>query len=201
LNNKNYPALASVNNLELITSDIIKGCVAQNRKSQERLYHLCHKAMLKVCCLYVANIQDAAALYNQAMLKVFAGIDQYRAAGAFMGWVRRIVVNTCIDHCRRQQKFVLQSIEAVAEENYQADPSVYDKLSAADTLQLVHELPAASAMVFTLYAIEGYKHAEIAVLLSISEGTSKWHLNEARRLLKQKIDQHISNNKIYYHAG
>jgi RNA polymerase sigma-70 factor, ECF subfamily len=187
--------------LELITSDIVEGCVQQNRKSQERLYRLCHKAMLKVCCLYVTDVQDAAALYNQAMLKVFAGIDQYRAAGAFMGWVRRIVVNTCIDHCRRQPKFVLQSIEAVAEENYPVAPSVYGKLSAADTMQLVHELPAASAMVFTLYVTEGYKHAEIAALLGISTGTSKWHLNEARRLLKQKIDHHISNNKIYYHAG
>jgi RNA polymerase sigma-70 factor, ECF subfamily len=187
--------------LELITSDIIEGCVQQNRKSQERLYRICHQAMLKVCCLYVANVHDAAALYNQAMLKVFTGIDKYRAAGAFMAWVRRIVVNTCIDHCRQQAKFVVQSIDAVAEENYQVDPAVYNKLSATDTLQLVHELPAASAMVFTLYVTEGCKHAEIAALLGISTGTSKWHLNEARRLLKQKIDHHISNNKIYYHAG
>jgi RNA polymerase sigma-70 factor, ECF subfamily len=186
--------------LELIQNDMIEGCLQQNRKSQEQLYRHCHAPMLRVCRLYVWQPQEAAALYNAAMLKVFTGIGQYANKGDLMAWVRRIVVNTCIDHCRQQARFVTQPLEGVQEEDYAIDPDVYAQLSASDSIQLLQGLPPASAMVFNLFAIEGYKHQEIAELLGISAGTSKWHLNEARRLLKQRL-QNITNLSMYSHVG
>jgi RNA polymerase sigma-70 factor, ECF subfamily len=156
--------------------------------------------MLQVCRLYVQGPQEAAALFNAAMLKVFSGMGQYTGKGELMAWIRRIVVNTCIDHCRGTARFQAQPLELVAEEGASVDPSVYAQLSANDTVQLLQQIPRASAMVFNLFAIEGYKHHEIAAMLGISVGTSKWHLNEARRLLKQRLEA-VANQKLYSHAG
>lgn len=186
--------------LDLIQHDIIEGCLQQNRKSQEQLYRHCHAPMLRVCRLYIWQPQEAAALFNAAMLKVFTGIGQYGGKGDLMAWIRRIVVNTCIDHCRGQARFATQPLGGIMEEDFSVDPDVYAQFSVNDSIQLLHGLPPASAMVFNLFAIEGYKHQEIAEMLDISIGTSKWHLNEARRLLKQRL-QNISNLSIYSHVG
>ncbi len=156
--------------------------------------------MIKVCSLYVPHPEDAAALYNAAMLKVFNSIGQYKGSGDLLAWIRRIVVNTCIDHCRREARFVVQPLVYTAEEEFATHPEVYDRLSAADAIQLLQGLPPASGMVFKLFVLEGYKHSEIAGQLNISTGTSKWHLNEARRLLQQKLAA-IANNTFISNAG
>jgi RNA polymerase sigma-70 factor, ECF subfamily len=178
----------------------MEGCRQGNRRSQEQLYRFCHAPMLRVCRLYVAQPQEAAALYNAAMLKVFNAMGQYAGKGEWMAWVRRIVVNTCLDHCRQQARFISQPMEAVAEEELAIDPEAINRFSVAETVQLLQEIPKASAMVFNLFAIEGYAHREIAELLGISPGTSKWHLNEARRLLKARLER-IDQQKLYSHAG
>jgi RNA polymerase sigma-70 factor, ECF subfamily len=144
--------------------------------------------MLKVCLRYAADEQEAGIIYNTAMLKVFTGFGQYKADGPLMAWIRRIVVNCCIDHCRQRVKFTSGPLYDAFAETIHIDPDVYDRLSANDIMGLVKDLPPNTAMVFNLFVIEGYKHAEIATMLNISTGTSKWHLNEARRLLKMKLD-------------
>lgn len=127
-------------------------------------------------------------------------MGQYGNKGDLMAWIRRIVVNTCIDHCRSQARFTVQPLEGIREEDYSIGPDVYAQLSASDSIQLLQDLPPASAMVFNLFAMEGYKHQEIAEILNISVGTSKWHLNEARRLLKQRLST-ITNFTMYHNAG
>lgn len=186
--------------LDLIQHNIVEGCLRQNRKCQEQLYRHCHAPMLRVCRLYVWQPQEAAALYNTAMLKVFTSMGQYANKGDLMAWIRRIVVNTCIDHCRGQARFTTQPLEGIQEEDYAVSPEVYAQLSATDSIYLLQDLPPASAMVFNLFAMEGYKHQEIAEILKISVGTSKWHLNEARRLLKQRLTT-ITNLTMYHNAG
>jgi RNA polymerase sigma-70 factor, ECF subfamily len=156
--------------------------------------------MLRVCRLYAADAPQAAALYNAAMLKVFTNIHQYAGKGNLLAWIRRVVVHTCIDYYRSESRFVAKPTEALADDVAAIDPAVYAQLSAADAILLLQTLPKASAMVFNLFAIEGYKHHEIAALLGISVGTSKWHLNEARRLLQQRLLQ-IELPKTYSNAG
>ena len=154
--------------------------------------------MLKVCTRYARDADEAASLYNEGMLKVLHTIHQYEGRGDLMGWVRRVMVNTCIDHCRRQAKFNHQPLEIVTDNN-SIDPDIYNRLSANDVMRLLQELPRNTALVFNLFVLEGFKHEEIGQILNIAIGTSKWHLNEARRLLKHKLDK-LLNKEIYSNA-
>jgi len=149
--------------------------------------------------LYAFDAGDAGALYNAGMLKVFTNIKQCKDDTALMAWTRRIIVNTCLDHCRQKLKFTIYP-EAVESVDAFIEPGVYDKISAAETLELLKQIPVNAAVVFNLFVIEGYKHAEIAQLLGIPEGTSKWQLNEARKLLKQKLET-MHKNKNYSHVS
>ena len=167
---------------------IIAGCKQQDPRSQEALYRGCYAGMIKLCIRYASDMDEAAAIYNEAMLKVFNSLHQFEGRGDFMGWVRRIVVNTCIDHCRRQAKFTHYAIEEVPDDTISLDPDIYDRLSANEVIGLLQQLPRNTALVFNLFVLEGFKHEEIGQILGISIGTSKWHLNEARRLLKNKLD-------------
>jgi RNA polymerase sigma-70 factor, ECF subfamily len=169
---------------------IINGCAANNRQSQEQLYSMLYNEMMKVCMRYTGNIDDAAVLYNESMLKVFTKIKQYEFKGSFEGWVKRIVIHTCIDDCRKNTKFKNQQwLETNKALHIAIEPAVYASIEANEIMQLVMQLPKNTAAVFNLFVLDGYKHNEIATLLSISEGTSKWHLNEARRQLKIALEK------------
>jgi RNA polymerase sigma-70 factor (ECF subfamily) len=178
---------------------ILEGCKQQDPKSQEELYRSCYPLMLKLCTRYARDADEASALYNEAMMKVFTTIHQFEGKGELMGWIRRIVVNTCIDHCRKQAKFNHKSLEIVTDDGASLDPDIYGRLSAADVMRLLQELPRNTALVFNLFVLEGFKHEEIGITLGIATGTSKWHLNEARRLLKHKLDT-LLKKEIYSNA-
>lgn len=155
--------------------------------------------MIKVCTLYTKNTDDAGVVYNNAMFKVFTKINQWNADGNFGAWVRRIVVNSCIDHCRSKAKFNEKELQEEHELYATTSPEVYTNFEAKEVMAMVKELPLNTSLVFSMYVLEGYKHDEIAGILGISAGTSKWHLSEARRLLKNKL-QTISKKEIYLHA-
>lgn len=156
--------------------------------------------MIGVCHRYAKDAAEAGSIFNEAMLKVFTHITQYRGTGNFMGWVRRIVVNACIDHCRRNTRFGNEQPVA-GHDNVQphCDPEVYNHLSAREVMELLRTLPPQTAMVFNLYVFDGYTHAQIASTLGMPAGTSKWHLSEARRLLRNKLD-HLILKEIYDNA-
>jgi RNA polymerase sigma-70 factor, ECF subfamily len=175
---------------------MINGCKQQDSQSQEQLYRACYTTMLRVCSRYARDLDEAGALYNEAMLKVFDNLQQYKGEGDIMAWIRRIVVNTGIDHCRRQAKFVVQPVAEDNEHSLPIIPDVYNRLSGQEVMQLIQELPRNTALVFNLFVMEGYKHDEIGQLLGIATGTSKWHLNEARRLLKLKLDSIFKQETI-----
>jgi RNA polymerase sigma-70 factor (ECF subfamily) len=169
-------------------NDIIERCGKGERPAQEELYRLFYLPMLKVCTRYARDIDEAGAIYNGSMLKVFTNLHQYKAKGDFEAWVRRIVVNSCIDHIRRQTKFTHQALNEGTEVNNTVDPEAYEKISGNEIIGLIRQLPRNTALVFNLFVLEGYKHEEIAKIVGISAGTSKWHMNEARRLLKVQLE-------------
>lgn len=188
-----------INILPIHWNDIIEGCKQQNRQSQEQLYKACYTTMIKLCARYARDIDEAGALYNESMMKVFNNLHQYKGECEVPGWIRRIVVNTCIDHCRKLVKFTHQPMDDINGNIIMVDPEVYSRLGGHDVIRMLQELPRNTSLVFSLFVLEGYKHDEIAKLLGISAGTSKWHLNEARRLLKNKMDS-VQKKEIYSNA-
>jgi RNA polymerase sigma-70 factor (ECF subfamily) len=168
---------------------IIEACKRQEPSAQERLYKHCYPVMIRICMRYCNGLADiAAGVYNQAMLKVFKNIGQYSGKGEFEGWIRKIVVNTCIDHGRTAAKFQLSELKEETAEWLPIIPDAYSRISGSEIINLVYTLPKNTGLVFNLFVMEGYKHEEIGKLLGISAGTSKWHMNEARKLLKQKLE-------------
>jgi RNA polymerase sigma-70 factor, ECF subfamily len=178
---------------------IIEGCKAYDAKQQEALYMHCYAQMLAVCERYANSRDDAAAYYNEAMLKILSNINAYEYKGEFMGWIRRIMVNTCIDNCRKETKYTTLTLHENFEDNIVVPASIEEKISSEEVIQLIQTLPKNTALVFNLYAIEGYKFEEIAEKLNITIGTAKWHVSEARKTLKQKL-QHYTNKAIIANA-
>ncbi len=166
---------------------LVDGCKKNDRKAQELFYKRFYAAMASICIRYISNQQDAMQVLNDGFLKVFKSIQTYDASKARLyTWIRKIMINTAIDFLRRQPIVYVTDISAVYEETA-IDNSVVHKIDADELLGLIKKLPKATQLVFNLYTVEGYNHREIAEMLSISEGTSKWHLSEARKQLKQFI--------------
>ena len=178
---------------------IIHGCLNNDLKAQGQLYRNFYPVMIKVCLRYVnGNIDDAGLIYNQAMLKVFRNLEQYNDKGLFEAWVRRIVVNTCIDHCRGKLKFQVVEISETTADVFPIIPDVYNRIAGNEIVSLLYELPENIRMVFNLHVMEGYKHSEISALLNIPAGTCRWYLSEARKILKEKIETRFKKEFLRY---
>lgn len=170
-------------------NSLVEGCRAGDRKAQEALYRAYYGAMVSLCLRYTKNDADAVEVLNTGFLKVFQNIHRYnqKQAGLY-AWIRTIIMNSCLDFIR-QKKGALPSsdIEYAAEVHIPAE--AVQKMGAEELLALVRALAPATQAVFNLYVLEGYSHKEIAALLRISEGTSKWHLAAARKQLQQQLQK------------
>lgn len=145
--------------------------------------------MMTICLRYTKNDEDAVEVLNNGFLKVFRNIQRYDSTQASLyTWIRTIVVNSCLDFIKQKQKLEKVS-ELGAGTEVHIDPEVISKMKTLELLQQVRRLPPATQAVFNLYVIEGYNHKEIGRLLNITEGTSKWHLSEARKNLQQMIKE------------
>ena len=136
---------------------------------------------------YTKNENDAAEVLNQGFLKVFLNIQRYDPAQANLyTWIRTIVINSCIDFIKKKASAEQHKELDKAVEVY-IDAEAINKMDVALLLHLIRQLTPATQAVFNLYVMEGYNHKEIGQLLNISDGTSKWHLSEARKNLQQMI--------------
>jgi RNA polymerase sigma factor (sigma-70 family) len=163
--------------------DLIQGCIRNDRRAQELLYRQYCQAMISVCLSYTRNEWDAKEILQDGFLKVFRQIEKFDAARASLyTWIRTIMVRTAIDFLRKKNQ---QPKTAEWNDVYdpEVDAEVILSMSAQQVLHLVKQLPDMLKAVFNLYISEGYTHAEIAILLKINEGTSKWYLSEARKKL------------------
>ncbi|MDT0555775.1 RNA polymerase sigma factor [Patiriisocius hiemis] len=164
-----------------------------NRKAQHELFQTFSPKMLSICRQYLKNTDIAEEVMLSGFLKVFTNLDSYKSQGSFEGWIRRIMVNESISQLRREKK--LQFNDAAEIENsIEHVAYIETELEANEIQKLIDSLPEGYKTVFVLYALEGYKHSEIAELLQISESTSKSQLFKARKLLQSKIKQ---NNSSY----
>jgi RNA polymerase sigma factor (sigma-70 family) len=172
---------------------VIRGCLKNDRKAQEQLYRRFYHAMMTHCVRYTRNGQDAMEVMNDAFLKVFKHIGTYQADKASLyTWIRRIVINAAIDFLRKQQVYLDMKAISAGSDEAAIDNEALNKLGGEALLKMIRQLPAATGLVFNLYAVDGFNHREIGTLLGISEGTSRWHLSEARKQLKVLI--HLMEN-------
>lgn len=174
-----------------IDDQIIKGCINKQHDCQKKLYDVLAGKMMFVCFRYCKNRDDAEDILQEGFIKVFKHIDTFKFEGSFEGWVRRIIVNTAIDFITQQkQKHLFDDIENVSN-HPESDSDAVSQMNEKDLLKLLCLLPDGYRTVFNLFAIEGYSHKEIAVMLKISEGTSKSQLSKAKAQLKNLLHQYF----------
>lgn len=166
---------------------LIQGCILNERSAQEKLYRLFYPRMMALVKRYIDHEEQAEEVMNNGYLRAFQKIKQYNFQGSFEGWLRKIIFHAVADYVKQHSRYTSKVMLVDKDqyvENEHAEKLYYDEL-----LKLVQELPDATRNVFNMYVMEGFTHKEISNLIGISEGTSKWHLSEGRRVLKEKIEK------------
>jgi len=183
--------------------EIIAGCRKKNRALQEHVYKLYYSLFLKVCARYAKNMRDAEQLLNDGFLKIFTQSEHFKSNGSFVGWMKRVMVNTCLDYLRGsalKEEMIMHVNSIPAEEsNLSVTNEGIESIEFRDLLKIIQELPAMTRTVFNLFVFDGFNHKEISEQLDISEGTSHWHVHQARNMLQKKIIN-SENQKVTYEA-
>lgn len=177
--------------------EIIKGCQIGKEKCQKLLYDQHSKLVMGIALRFAKNENDAHDIFQDAFLKVFLYINNFKFLGSFEGWVRKIAVTTAISWYRKLVADRKNGLEVELVEDY-PEVTIDDEIdiSLDDMLNMVKELPDGYRMVFNLFAIDGYKHEEIAAMLNISEGTSRSQFFKAKHVLQKKIVEKYKINLI-----
>ena len=165
-----------------------RDCARGKARAQEELYHTHYRTMFGVCLRYCKDRDLAEDVLQEGFIKVFKSIDRFRGSGSLEGWIRRIMVNTALEHHRRAARF-LPLVDLDEAYDQDAGHDLVAEMSHKEILALIQELPDGFRTIFNLYAIEGFNHREIGEKLGISEGTSKSQYSRARRQLQEKIQQ------------
>ncbi len=180
-------------NHNITESDLISGCIDGNRRMQEELYRRFSPRMYAVCLRYAGSSDEAEDILQEGFIKIFKKLDSFRGEGSFEGWIRRIFVNTAIEHFRRKR--YLQPVTEKEENTIEGKGiSVLDDLAEKDILDLVRQLSPGYRTVFNMYVVEGYTHKEIGDILGISEGTSKSQLSRAKVILQDMVRKFMEQN-------
>lgn len=183
--------------------DIITGCKENKHVFQEMLYRQYYSPFLKICVRYALNMEDAEQLLNDGFLKIFNSISSYKNAGSFEGWMKRVVVNNCLDYLKskdtKNSLKVSYAVPANETDQVSIPADAIKTMEFKELLKIIQSLPATTKTVFNLYVFEGYAHKDISRILEISEGTSSWHLHHARHILQKEIKKNNKEQVKYEH--
>lgn len=175
-------------------AELIKQCIRGDSRAQYRLYKLYSKAMYNICTRMLNNRHEAEDILQDAFVSAFRNLKNFKANSTFGAWLKRIVINKCISHLRKN-KLMLVEIESG---NFETpDAYNWDEYSANNPEyihQAIKELPEGSRVIFNLFALEGFKHKEISEMLNVSESTSKSQYLRARSILMEKINVTVDGN-------
>lgn len=177
-----------------IQPNLIALCIKQDRKAEYELYKLTYGYLMSICMRYSKDKDTASESLNMGFLKILRNLGTYKPEIPFKAWIRRVMVNTLIDEYRknmRERERVTYVEEYFDSSDFSDVNEALSRISYNQILEQIGLLPEATKKVFNLFAIDGYSHKEISELLSISEGTSKWHLNAARQKLKEYIENTV----------
>jgi RNA polymerase sigma factor (sigma-70 family) len=182
-----------------ISDSLLRSCAKQNRRAEYKLYKMLFGVLMGVAMRYENNEEDGVALVNKAYLKILQNLAKFlkdNPTSRFEFWSRRVMINTAIDEYRKKRKRMetTQTTDWQEKQDYSGPVdynSAMDQLTAEDLQQMLMNLSEMRRNVFNLFAIDGYAHKEIAQMLGISEGNSKWHLSIARKELQAMIGQQM----------
>ena len=164
---------------------ILQGCLRNESTAQKELYNRYSPKMLAVCYRFGHNREDAEDMLQEGFIKVFSQIHTFRNQGAFEGWIRRIIVHTCINNLKKNKKFN-ESVDLIHANTLQVrEESVPSIVQAKQVVECIRLLPLGYRTVLNLYAIEGYSHKEISIMLEIEESTSRSQYTRAKQMLEE----------------
>ena len=171
--------------------ELIKGCIKDDALCQKSLFNRYASTLLGVCMRYARSKEDAEDILQDAFIKIFKKIQQFKGDGSFEGWMKRVVVNTALKKytvSRYSKEFSVDEVKdtVLPDSN---DVPAFNHLTEKDLLLLIHNLPDGYRIIFNLYVIEGFQHDEIANMLGIQPGTSRSQLVKARQMLQREIIQ------------
>lgn len=178
------------NNVSVKTDELqelIYGCARNERGAQAKLYHLFYPRMMSMVRRYFPEQMQAEEILNNGFLRAFQKIESYSFKGSFEGWLRRIVFHAVADYASSNTKYKENVLLIEKDEFVHKDHA--GRLYYNDLINLIHELPEATRTVFNMFVLDDLPHKQISKILGISEGTSKWHVSEARRMLKEKVEK------------
>jgi RNA polymerase sigma factor (sigma-70 family) len=172
--------------------DLITACIRKERKAQYELYKQTYRYLMSICIRYSKSYEDAQEALNMGFLKILNNLEKYHSPVPFKSWIRKVMVNTLIDEYRKEKKHAenLKFVEDFEELPVSAAfNEAISKMDVEEIHKLIQQLPPMSQKVFNLYVVDGFEHKEIASMLGISEGTSKWHLHSSREQLKVMLNK------------
>ncbi len=165
---------------------LIQACIKANKSAQKELYNRYGPQLYTICRRYAMDGYEADDFMQEGFLIIYKKLHTYKGTGNFKGWLRRVMVNSCLRQIqKRKLTSDIHEEQCSMPNRYQAN--ALDRLQEEDLIQLINQLPDGYRMVFNLYVIEGYKHKEIAKLLSIEESTSRSQLTKAKKYLIDMI--------------
>ena len=164
---------------------LISKCQKKELKAQKALYELYSSKLFSVSLKYSKNYAEAQDNLQDAFIIIFENVDQFKHKGSFEGWMKRITINTALKRYRNQKVFSLNYEEQIVQP--EDDIKEHD-INLQTLLKFIQDLPNRYRMVFNLYVLDGYSHKEIAIMMEISEGTSKSNLARGRQILKDRIN-------------
>lgn len=173
---------------------LVAACLKGNRESQQRLYEQFAPQMLGVCYRYAHSLAEAEDFLQEAFITIFRKLHQFRNEGSLEGWIRRIVVNTCLNSIKARYP-VSESLDDLTIDHLNHHITEQQPNGEKDLISLVRALPDGYRTVFNLYAIEGYSHDEIAQMLGIKAVTSRSQYNRAREVLMKKLSADYPDHK------
>jgi len=180
--------------------ELVQGCVKGDPIAQKALYERFARKMMSVCMRYASNRDQAKDMLQDGFMKVFQKVDHYRGDGPLGGWIARTMVNTALDHIRRNKPYDHSLDLTEAEHLHQEDSHTVASMGADELLALVQALPTGYRTVFNLFAIEGFQHKEIAEKLGISENTSKSQFMKARAHLRKLLPKEVIESSGHDHG-
>ena len=167
---------------------ILRDCIQNDRKAQKLLYEKYAPVLLGICIRFTRNRNEAEDILQESFVKIFLNLKSFQKKSSLMGWMRKIVINTAITMYHRNLKHQHHyNVEDLRERNMSGSENEDFEFTREELLNVIQDLPPGYRMVFNLYAIEGYKHKEIAKKLLIDINTSKSQYSRAKRLIQFKL--------------
>jgi len=174
--------------------EIIDACLSGDHRAPEKLYSILAPKMYGVCLRYAKDVHEAEDNLQEGFVTVFSKLKDFRHEGSFEGWVRRIMINVSLDSFRKKQQLMYVD-ELKKLDSATGEEEAISHLPVEEMIKVIQELPPRYRMVFNMYVMEGFNHAEISKELGISEGSSKSDLSRAREILRNKLQYQYSDIK------